>query len=290
MADEFWATFSIFDHRASLYRNALVLFDRAVIPVPTRPVSDITLEEIEQLSAEVAYLEEHDAAIRFDWDPDEFQQWQNETVDREAVARLFAKDPPYATRLQVSDKYKNAAPELLPEGVESVKPVPVYGSRTSYDSIGNLDAGERKTFEIVLKHLSVPAQDAPLEDIIRLRQRPQFRDSLVKLRRWQTEVLHQLLLDPSDRTVRAAGKDLERWITEYETAMDDAAFKRDRTAVVSILALGGILAGGASTVINILSALAAPLFAVKDIVRPCWKDVADKDCAPAGVIYAASEL
>src|SRR5260370_42587898 len=100
MSDEYWATFSIYDHRrGALYRNSLILFDRVVIPVPTTPVGDLTQEEIEALDADVVFLEREGAAVRFDWDPAEFQEWQTKTIERgacdgEALAKTLVKDPP----------------------------------------------------------------------------------------------------------------------------------------------------------------------------------------------------
>ncbi len=43
MKNEYWATFSIYDHRTALYHQALVLFDRIVVPVPTRTVGSLSL-------------------------------------------------------------------------------------------------------------------------------------------------------------------------------------------------------------------------------------------------------
>ena len=39
---ETWATFSTIDHRKPLYRQALALFDRIVVPLPPKPVSQLT--------------------------------------------------------------------------------------------------------------------------------------------------------------------------------------------------------------------------------------------------------
>ena len=74
------------------------------------------------------------AAVRFDWDLKEFTEWQKKTIayeaiDSEALAKVLVKDPPFVTRLQSSQKYTNLIPSLLPEGVDSITAVPVYGTR-----------------------------------------------------------------------------------------------------------------------------------------------------------------
>ena len=46
-----FGTFSIFDHRDPVFRKALILFDRVVIPVPGRPIYDTSHAELSRLSA-----------------------------------------------------------------------------------------------------------------------------------------------------------------------------------------------------------------------------------------------
>jgi hypothetical protein len=40
---ETWATFSVVDHRKPIYRQALALFDRIVVPLPPTPIGNQTL-------------------------------------------------------------------------------------------------------------------------------------------------------------------------------------------------------------------------------------------------------
>lgn len=299
MSDEYWATFSIYDHRlASLYRKTLVLFDRVVIPVPTEPVGDLQQQEIKALAADVSYLEDNDAAVQFTWDRNEFFEWQKKTVnsegvDGEALAATLTKDPPFATRLQLSQTYNAIAPQLLPAGVDSVIAVPSYGSRERYEAVTNDLRGhvaERTVLEIILNNISVPDADVPLEDIIRLRQDAQFRDSMYQLRNWQMQTVGELLDHSDDRLVRAAENDFQRWIKQYDEAMTDAQIKKAQTAIVSVLAVGATLAVGAGPLVGFLAAIAPPLFSIQELVQPCWKQIADKQFAPAGVVYAVSRL
>src|SRR6266487_6062 len=298
MSDEYWATFSIYDHRRNdLYRNSLILFDRVVIPVPTERVGSLEAEEIETLTSEVEYLEREGAAVKFDWDPREFNEWQkktidNEAVDSEALAKVLVKDPPYATRLQLSQGYNNLISNLLPQGVESVTAVPVYGTRERYEAVTReLYSAERSIFEIVFSQLPMPTSDTSLEDIVRLRHSHQFQDSLYQLRKWQTEILHDLLQQNNDaRVTRAAARDLERWVKQYDEAITEANIKKVQTGVISRLAIGASLATGAGPLIASLAAIAPPLISFRELIKPSWKEVSDKECAPAGVIYAASQL
>jgi hypothetical protein len=294
--DEYWATFSIFDHRGPLYRKALVLFDRVVIPVPTVPVGNLTQLEIDSLSADAEYLQRCDAAVRFDWNPDEFFAWRDgsmnqESVHSEALAKVLANDPPYATRLQLSQKYTGIAKDLLPSGVDSVTAVPVYGTPQTYErASANLYTAERKTLEITLKHIPVPADDTPLENIVGLRKDSQFKDSLMRLRKWQGKVVNDLLLKGCDKGIRDADAELEYWIAQYRQAMTNAEIKKVATLVLSMVAIGASLATGAGSTLLLAAKLASPLWAFREISKPCWKDLADKEYAPAGVIYAAEQL
>jgi hypothetical protein len=105
-AEEYWGTFSIYDHRTPLYRQSLVLFDKVVVPVPVRPIKgsagEITAEEIKRLSADVDFLSSKGAAVRVDWDPKEFNAWRDNQAG-EAIAQLLDKDKLLATRFQLQE-------------------------------------------------------------------------------------------------------------------------------------------------------------------------------------------
>ena len=74
---ETWATFSIIDHRQPVYRQALALFDRIVVPLPPKPIGDQTQEELYQLEAEVEYLQKAKAAEPYEWKSAVFEEWRN---------------------------------------------------------------------------------------------------------------------------------------------------------------------------------------------------------------------
>src|SRR5512138_3475910 len=100
MTTEYWATFSIYDHRTLNYKRALILFDKVVIPVATQPFRKLTQEELEQLSAEVDFLVEQDLAVRVDWDPQQFQDWKQDMAGK-AISNYLGRNAEDDTRLQL---------------------------------------------------------------------------------------------------------------------------------------------------------------------------------------------
>jgi hypothetical protein len=290
MPDEHWATFSIYDHRTELYRRALLLFDRVLVPIPKQPIGRLSQQEIDQLSAEVDFLSKNDAAVRFDWDQNEFQTWQ-ESITNEILATTLSRDRQYATRLQVAQGYAH----LIPPGVDSVTAVPAYHDPQTFDSsIEQLknDVLEAPMLEIVLPRLPVPAFDTPLSSIVEFRKQDVYRDSLYRIRTWQTKILPEILNEPEKRghILRAAATDFDRWITQYSEAMGDAKFAKVKTVVISVLAVGATLSTWTPHLVAGISALASPLFSLRELRKPCWKIVAEKECAPAAIIYASKRI
>jgi len=292
MFDEHWATFSIYDHRTDLYRRALLLFDRIVVPIPSTPFGRLTPAEIEQLSSDVDYLQENDAAIRFDWDPQGFQDWQKSVVG-EAMASTLTRDRQLATRLQVAQD----CTKLIPPGIGNVSAVPVYRDPVTYDaSVEDLkyDVQEAPLLEIVLPRLAVPEPDAPLSSIVEFRKKEEYRDSLYHLRRWQDKILPEIMneQDPQKRKryLDRASRDFDHWIKIYAEAMEDANFAKMKAAVVSVLAVGAALSPFSGHLVVALSAVASPLFSIRELRKPCWKVVGEKECAPAAIVYASARI
>lgn len=289
MADEQWATFSIYDHRTPLYRQALLLFDRVVVPVPDAEFRDLKDAELDALRADVEYLCSNDAAISFPWTPGTFQSWQT-SVESEALANALSKDPPLATRLQLAEQ----ALPLKPAGVDSVTAVPVYRGDAAF---GDSSEEARKDglqdavlLEVVLPRLPVPSADAPLERIIDLRASKSFAEATFNVRKWQAKILPELLKDPSnrDKHLRAAAADFDRWIAQYAEAVSDANFAKVKTGVVSVLAVGAVLSPLTKPLIAVLSAVASPLFSLRELRKPSWKIVGEKQCAPAAIVYESA--
>lgn len=112
----------------------------------------------------------------------------------------------------------------------------------------------------------------------------------MQLRKWQEKVVNDVLLKGSDKAIRDADGELEHWIAQYHEAMKNAEIKKVATVILSMIAIGASLATGGGSAILLAAKLASPLWTFREISKPCWKEVADKQCAPAGVIYVAEQF
>jgi hypothetical protein len=288
---EYWATFSIYDYQTPRYRRSLVLFDKVVIPIPTAPIGSVTEKELERLSVEVAYLEKEGVAVGLEWSRDQFNSWR-EARAGEAIAALIDKDRQLATRLQVQEAVEKGEQGKLSAPRGPVRAIPVYADWQEFDTLWT-GCGQMRVFDIVAQQLALPSDDASLEDIVRLRAEKSFRESMRALRSWQDEVFLDLLKAQSNNAVRQATlqkavNDLEKWMKQYREALDDAKFKKVKTAVVSVLGVAAALLAGAGPLIVTLAALAPPLFDFRDVVRPTWQSTTNLECAPVGVVYESS--
>lgn len=291
MDREYWATFSIYDYQTPRYRRSLVLFDKVVIPVPTAPIRTITDREIERLAADVAYLEKEGVAVGLAWNRDEFQSWR-EARAGEAIAELLDKDRQLATRLQVQEAVEKGQKGKLSALGKTVRAIPVYADWQEFDTLWT-DSAPMRVFDIVAQQLPLPSDDAALEEIVRLRTGKAFKESMRALRHWQDEVFLDLLKAQDNKeireaTLRNAVNDLERWAKQYKQALDDAKFKKVKTAVVSMLGVAAALLTGAGPLIATLAALAPPLFDFRDVLRPAWQSATNLECAPVGVVYESA--
>ena len=143
----------------------------------------------------------------------------------------------------------------------------------------------------MLPRLPIPAEDVPLPSIVELRQQEAFRESLYHLRKWQKKILPDLLSGPDQqKNLRAAASDFDRWIRQYSEAMSDAKFAKAKTTVLSVLAVGAVLCPFTTHIVAGLSAIASPLFSIRELKKPCWKIANEKECAPAAIIYAAEHF
>jgi hypothetical protein len=248
----------------------------------------MTSAEVSLALALVVYLHRRKKTV----DSDEFHEWQK-GIDGEVVAATLAKDPLFATRFHIKEELKKLTSEMLPAGVDSVTAMPVYGTRAKYDAAAqNLagDMGERLTLEVVLPNLQVPADHVSLPDIVELREREDYQESLYSLRKWQRETIPKLLGENNERALREAGEEFARHIKMYQKAMSDATYDKVQTGVCSILAVGATLAVGAAPLIVMASGVAPAVFSLRSLLTPCWKQVMEKDCAPAGIVYLTSQL
>jgi hypothetical protein len=268
---ETWATFSIVDHRRPIYRQALALFDRIVVPIPPEPIGDQTPGELQQLQAEISYLVEHDAAVLYEWDSSSFQEWRRPIL-AEAIASGVNRDPFADTRMMLVEKLYST----------DVEAVPVYGGQHHYTQsrLTLPQVEEALTLEIV-QRLPVPEYDTPLENLVRLRKSPSFRTALDDLLEWKRQRVPEIFLQPDhSKAIAAALRDFDKLTKSYAAAMESEGFKK----LGSVGSIFFALFTG-----EILGAIKEGLISFRELREPCWKKMSEMKCAPGGVVYQFEE-
>ncbi len=241
------------------------------MPVPPKPIGDQTKEELDQLEAEVAYLESEKAAVRFEWNSDAFQEWRRPFL-AEAAAAGLNRDAFLDTRLMGAAKFSS----------EDVQAVPVYGGQQQYDQSRQalIQVEDALTIE-VMQRLPVPDYDTPLENLIRLRRSGAFRTALDNLLEWKREKAPSIFLQQDRRkAIAAAMSDFDKLTKRYSDAME-AEGHRTMGSVASIFF--SILTG------ELLGALKEGLVSLREVREPCWKKVSELRCAPGAVVYHFEE-
>jgi hypothetical protein len=268
---ETWATFSITDHRKPIYRQALALFDRIVVPLPKEPIGDQTQDELDQLSAELEYLYKADAAVARPFDSESFQAWRLDVL-AEATAAGINNDKFLDTRLMLAQQTH----------VPDVQAIPVYGSHKSFaDNCRTLmQAEEALTIEITQK-LPVPDRDTSLQSLIDLRRSPQFRKALDDLLEWKRDKAPAIVLaEDKEAAIKAALRDFDKMTKAYADAMQSHGFKKFETVASIFFSL---------VTLEPLGALKETLVGFREMKEPCWKKLSDAKCAPGGVVYHFKE-
>jgi hypothetical protein len=268
---ETWATFSIIDHREPVYRQALALFDRIVVPVPPEPIGDQTKAELAQLAAEVEYLSGHKAATRFDLDSDAFQEWRRPYL-AEAASASLNRDIFQDTRLMTAQKLQD----------QNVQAVPVYGGMAEYNTAkGSLMQVEQALTVEILQRLPVPESDTPLENLVQLRQRSAFRTALDNLLEWKRLQAPAIFLQEDRAAAMAAAlKDFDRLTRAYSDAMEAEGYKKWKT-------VGSIFLSACRG--DLIGALKEGAVSFSEVREPSWKKVSGLKCAPGGLVYHFKE-
>lgn len=270
---ETWATFSIIDHRQPVYRQALALFDRIVVPVPPQPIGDQTPEEIDQLQADVDYLAAHEAAVPRKWSSDLFQEWRKPHLAA-AIAAGVNRDPYMDTRLMLAEQFDS----------KDVQAVPVYGgqqqfaeSKPTSEQAQQIALVEQALTIEVMQRLPVPDYDAPLESLIRLRQNPAFRTALDDLLEWKRGEVPAIVLAPDRaRAITIAMRTFDRLTKKYAEAMESEGFNK----LGSVGSVFFALFTGEP-----FAAIKETLVSFREVREPCWKKMSEMKCAPGGVVY-----
>lgn len=297
--DEFWGTFSIYDHRSPAYKQMLLYFDRIVVPVPNNPIFDLSEEEIDQLRAEVLFLQGEGAARLVEWDQAEFEGWRDSHDTRgigapEGLARRLVGDPPYQSRLMLKEETEQKLDMLRAEtDALSITAVPVYPAKERFEAASDSLNGylpEQLTLDVVLRVLPLPSPNSPFEDILRIREKESFQSSLRALREWlEDNAVPKSGEDPTTTAKRAASQ-LQRIADRYRDALSAARYKKVSGTITSMLAIGAVAASHADPALKILASLAAPAFSFRSALRPCWKDLEETEAFAAGVICESKSL
>ena len=270
---ETWATFSIIDHRKPVYRQALALFDKIVVPIPPNPIGDQTQAELDQLRAEIDYLEQNKAAERFDWNSDAFQEWRRPYMAEAASAKIN-RDAFLDTRLMAAEKLGREHP--------GVQAIPVYGGPEQFNQAKtNLMEVEKAFTQEILQRLPVPDDNTPLENLVKLREKKAFRSALEDLLEWKRLRVPGIVLDANrGEAMAAAMRDFDKLTKAYAAAMEAAGFKKATT--VSSIFFSAIIG-------EVVGAIKEGLVAFRETREPCWKKVSEMKCAPGGVVYHFKE-
>ena len=301
---EYWATFSIYDYRTPRFRQALVLFDKVVVPIPDAPIKgsrgEITDADLDRLSAEIDYLEQSGAAVGFTWNRGEFEQWR-EARGAEGMAQLLDRDRELATRLHVQEAVQRAmADRHLVTGtghdaqsLANATVIPVYAGVSDYQASWGPNAVDTQVVEIVAEQLPMPDDNEDLGLIVALRQRDSFRAFMPAFRLWQEQVALRLARAGADlelrrRELRVASLELRAAIDRFTRAVQDARFEKVRKGVTLPLLVGAAVAGEAHGLAATLAEEGPELFNVRDLLRPWWRPLQDREFALAGVICEAA--
>lgn len=269
---ETWATFSIIDHRKPLYRQALALFDRIVVPLPPKPIGDQTQQELDQLEAEVDYLKDAEAAEPYKWSSAEFEEWRRPLL-AESLALGFNRDALHDTRLMLSEQFFRR---------KDVQAVPVYGGQQQFaDSRKALVQVEEALTVEVMQRLPVPEYDTPLENLVKLRENPAFRQALNDLLEWKRDKAPAIVLAEDRKTAMAAAmRDFDRLTRAYAEAIESEGYKKAGSVGSIFFAL---ITG------EPIGAIKETFVSFKEVREPCWKKVSELKCAPGGVVYHFQE-
>ena len=264
MSRELWADIGLSETQAALVRRSILLFDRVLIQVPSEPFDEkFDQETIDRISADATYLAAHGAA---------------------SIINVGNPIQPIAYAGQVVPRYEDLSMKLRRAYQEArvyADIVPVRSSRASYMRVEDLRAA--LGFEIGSR-LPIPDDDVPFENLVRLREQPEFRRSLQRLRRWETQVLADAL-QSSDRigAISAALKEFDQAVNQYSHLMAEAGFERN-SAITNFLVAGAKLLLKYEDLSNWIE-VASTFLRARKVFAPSWKSVDASDCAIAGIVF-----
>jgi hypothetical protein len=296
---EYWATFSIYDFRTPRLRQALVLFDKIVVPIPDAPIKgkrgEITAEDIDRLSVEVDYLKEHGIAMPVVWNKAEFDAWRElKSAESTALALGHAE---IDTRAQLMESVKKSLEEIKKPLNEYPTVLPVYSDFHEYNECYQaMHAGEvdGQVLQIVAKALPMPADDEDLQRIVDLRHRESFRVFMPAFREWQQKVAAKLYEAGGDkvkreREIRIATLELQNSIRKFEIAVQEAHRHKLVKGVTLPLVVGSTFMGEVRPLLAAILHEGPELLHLHELVQPWWRPLLKEEFALAGIICQAAK-
>ena len=292
MSTEYWGILSPNDHRKQTFRSTLLLFDRIVVPDSASLANDLSPEESSQFHADTDYLSDLKIVQKVHIDRRDLEAWCRK-VSSSDTGEIFKRWPNCASRYYLQHRYNN----LLTENETRVVAVPLYLNPKFFDIIcsgsDEVDENQKILVEIILPRFPVISERVSLQDVLFVRQRKSFEESLKKLRAWQQETLPELIYDPSSQSVKSAAKDFERYVTQYQTAISDLESARLETCLRWAFFAGAALDHHPAVGLLVKSLLEfwnPKHLSARQVFTPAWKLLIDKPFAPAGIIHEASKL
>lgn len=290
--EELWAVTSIHDwlHRRERLIRSLVLFDRVLTPNPSIWKGMVSNEEFDRLCTDVDYLvREGDGAVRvFPISSPRFEQWQRKYYGDYYEPQPLRRDPMPSCRIRLYLTLH--ANRVKPAGVSACRAIPVHLLNTvlrdQRDRRGTTAASS--FLKLLSEEIPVPPRDIGLQEIVELRRSPRFKNSAARFRRWQQEVLPEIIAEKDGRVARLAVSDFKRWTEEYRECLREEFGNRMFGSVLTFIGVGsGLVQLGQEVSIALLSA--GVTAALQNLKRPIWKEVAKEDCAIAAIVYEAAK-
>lgn len=125
--------------------------------------------------------------------------------------------------------------------------------------------------------MPMPDDNAPLEELIELRQRESVKNFMPAFRDWQSQTVINLLNAHGDqgiitRTLQDASATLYDWTERFKKDVAAATSNKTELSIVSSLALFGVPHAWPAALLS----LVPTCFKFRELRRPWWTNVAGK--------------
>ncbi len=197
---EVWGTFSVKDHaRPRPFVADVMLYDRLVIPYPPDEAETLRWRAEGWQPSRLHYCLDilGDLAVPVKWDAERREAFRS----RWAAAKEL--DPFYVSSLQLQLELKGIQPERIPRGVEKVRPIAAYPSRSAFDKQVALrvksraHTGDVGSLAAVLAREFLVPDDPSVSDLkllaqaVKLASDPEFREKRSAFHQWLEDVIER---------------------------------------------------------------------------------------------------